>query len=71
MVESEFRPKQFGPKSQANGIGILCLFKLFIFIEREKHQPVASCTPPTGDLAGNSDMCLDWESNQRRFSLLN
>ena len=25
---------------------------------------VASCAPPTGDLAGNTDMCPDWELNQ-------
>ena len=28
---------------------------------------VASCPPPTGDLDGNSGMCLDWELNQRPF----
>ena len=33
--------------------------------EREKHQcVVASCAPPTGDLAYNAGMCPDWESNQ-------
>ena len=33
--------------------------------EGEKHQcVVASFAPPTGDLACNSGMCLDWESNQ-------
>ena len=32
--------------------------------EREKHQcVVASCTPPTGDLACSPGMCPDWESN--------
>ena len=32
--------------------------------EREKHQcVVASCTPPTGDLAHNPGMCPDWESD--------
>ena len=30
-----------------------------------KHQSVAFCTPPTGDLARNPGLCLDWESNQR------
>ena len=35
--------------------------------EGEKHQLVASCTPLTGDLACNSGMCPDWESNQRPF----
>ena len=31
----------------------------------EKHQcVVASCIPPTGDLAHNPHMCPDWESNQ-------
>ena len=34
--------------------------------EGEKHQcVVASCTPPTGDMACNPGMCPDWESNQR------
>ena len=33
--------------------------------EGEKHQcVVASFAPPTGDLACNSGMCLDWELNQ-------
>ena len=49
---------------------------LFIFRERgkegeregEKHQcVVASCVPPTGDLACNPGMCPDWESNQQCF----
>ena len=32
--------------------------------EGEKHQCVlASHAPPTGDLALNPDMCLDWELN--------
>ena len=32
--------------------------------EGEKHQcVVASHAPPTGDLAHNPGMCLDWESN--------
>ena len=51
-------------------------FYLFIFIEKgregeragEKHQcVVASCAPPTADLAHNSVMCSDWESNWRPF----
>ena len=30
----------------------------------KKHQcVVASCAPPTGDLARNPGMCPDWESN--------
>ena len=50
---------------------------LFIFRERyregerkrdlnvqEIHRSVASCTPPSGDLACNPGMCPDWESNQ-------
>ena len=28
-----------------------------------------SCTPPTGDLAGNPGMCPDWELNWRPFGL--
>ena len=48
-------------------------FHLFIFRERErkgerdgeKHPcVVASCAPPTGDLACNPGICPDWESNQ-------
>ena len=52
---------------------VICILKLFIFRERgregerrretlmctEKHWLVASCIPPTGDLAGNPSMCLD------------
>ena len=54
------------------------LFKiLFIFRERgrmgergEKHQcVVASCAPPTGDLACTPGVCPDWESNQQPFGL--
>ena len=33
----------------------------------EKHQSVASCTPPTGDVAHNPGMCPDWELNERPF----
>ena len=55
-------------------------FSFFIYIlergegrkgerEEEKHQcVVASCAPPTGDLAHNPGMCPDWESNWRPFS---
>ena len=36
--------------------------------EEEEHQcVVASCTPPTGDLAHNPGMCPDWESNGPPF----
>ena len=54
-------------------------FYLFIFRQRgkegeregEKHQcVVASCVPPTGDLAHNPGMCPDWELNWRLFGLL-
>ena len=34
---------------------------------RELHRSVASCTSPTGDLAGNPGMCPDWESNWLPF----
>ena len=53
-------------------------FYLFIFWQRgregergvEKHQcGVASYVPPTGDLAHNSGMCPDWESNWGPFGL--
>ena len=52
-------------------------FYFFIFRKRgqdgerkgEKHQcVVASCVPPTGDLAHNPGTCPDWESNWRPFS---
>ena len=51
-------------------------FYLFTFRERgregdreaEKHQcVVASCVPPTRDLAHNPGMFPDWESNRRPF----
>ncbi|XP_045044995.1 syntaxin-6 isoform X1 [Desmodus rotundus] len=39
-------------------------------VERGKHQcVVASCTPPTGDLACNPDMCPDLELNLQPFGL--
>ena len=38
--------------------------------EGEKHQcVVASCAPPTGDLASNPGMYPDWESNQQPLGL--
>ena len=51
---------------------------LFIFRKRgregereaEKHQcVVASCTPPTGDLAHDAGICPDRESNQGPLGL--
>ena len=53
---------------------IVHFFKDFIYLflerqerrekEEEKHQcVVASCMPPTRDLAHNPGMCSDWESN--------
>ena len=36
---------------------------------QEIHPLVASPTPPTGDLACNTGMCPDWESNQQAFGL--
>ena len=60
----------------------LILLRLYLFLEREQrrekererntdvwetHHLVASCMPPTGDLAGNPGMCPDWESNQQPF----
>ena len=58
----------------------MCFFKdfIYLFLEREggrkrgreKHGLVASHTPPpTGDLAHNSGMCPDQESNQRPVDL--
>ena len=35
----------------------------------EQHQLVASCVPPTRDLACNPGLCPDRESNQQPFSL--
>ena len=57
-------------------ISFFLRFHLFIFRERgkegkrqrEKHQHVVtSRAPPTGDLASNSGMCPDWESNLPPF----
>ena len=55
----------------------ISFFKLiYLFLERarereregEKHRcVVASCAPPTGDLASNPGTCPDWESNRRPF----
>ena len=36
---------------------------------REKHQSVASHTPPNGDLACNPGMCPDQRSNWQPFGL--
>ena len=50
----------------------------YLFLERgregeregEKHRcVVASCTPPTRDLALNPDMCPDWELNRQPLGL--
>ena len=38
-------------------------------VVQETHRLVASCTPPTGDLAHNSDMCPDQELNRQHFGL--
>ena len=49
---------------------------IYLFLERgegkeregEKHQcVVASCVPPTRDLACNLGMCPAWQLNQRPF----
>ena len=48
---------------------------MYLFLEREEEREtgretsivVASCVPPTGDLAYNPGLRLDWESNQRCF----
>ena len=54
----------------------LKIFYLFIFRERRKKRKregkenqcvVAFGVPPTGDLAHNPGMCLDWELIQRPF----
>ena len=36
---------------------------------REKHESVASHTPPAGDMAHNPGMCPDWESNPQPSDL--
>ena len=59
---------------------IFIFLKDFIYFYRERgrkgeregekyHCVVASCTPPTGDLAHNPGMCPDWESNLWFFAL--
>ena len=59
-------------------IFILFIFKYFTYLffregkgerrEGEKHQcVVASSMSPTGNLACNPGMCLDWESNWQPF----
>ena len=40
-----------------------------ISMYKENHPSVASCTPPTGDLAHNTGVCPDWELNWRPFDL--
>ena len=52
----------------------LCYFLIYFLereggIEGEKHQSVASRTPPAGDLAHNPGMCPDLELNWQPFSL--
>ena len=57
-------------------IFFLLRFYLFSFRDRgkegeregEKHQ-CASCSPPTGDLAGNPGMYPDWDLNLQHFGL--
>ena len=36
--------------------------------ERRKHQLVASCVPPIGDLARNPGKCRNRESNRQTYS---
>ena len=70
-VHPRFCPKHSGEKKS-----FILFIYLFIFRERgregdretntdvwEKHWSVASCMPPTGDLACNPGMCPDWELN--------
>ena len=66
-----------------NGISVFKKYILFIFREgegrekerernidvQETYQSVASCMPPSGDLACNPGTCPDWESKQQPFSL--
>ena len=60
--------------SQPSYLEILSYLFIYLFIERGREgererniNVVASCVPPTGDLAHNPGMCPDWESNQRPF----
>ena len=55
---------------QLNPVSFFLRFYLFVFREKgkegEKHRcVVASHVPPTEDLACNTGMCPDWESNQQ------
>ena len=47
------------------------IYLFFFGREKEWETSVCGCLlcAPTGDLAGNPDMCPDWELNQRPFSL--
>ena len=44
------------------------LFYFFNFVYLKHQCMVASCMPPTGDLACNPDKCPEWELNQWLFS---
>ena len=67
IMQNHHRPK----------LRALLFFKIsFMFRQRgregegkgEKHQcVVASCAHPTGDIACNPGMCLDWKSNHQPF----
>ena len=51
-------------------INLYFLDFIYLFLETGKdHCVVASCTPPTGDLACYPGMCPDWELNQWPFGL--
>ena len=78
LWESDFNYFEYIPRSGLlNHMGVLVLIFLFKDLkkimfrkggkEEEKHQPVASCTPPTGDLAHNPGVCTGGESHQWPF----
>ena len=65
------------PHKLCCGLFYLKYIYIYLFLERgegrekegEKQCVVASCLPPTGDLAHNPGMCPDWESNWQLFGL--
>ena len=71
LVWAEFVSVHCSAHSRCSIQTFLQKIYLFIFRERrregEKHQSVASRTPPTGHLARNPGMCPDRESNRQPF----
>ena len=72
-------PGQVAQLAGVIGFLFICFLKILLVLEQEregereveKHQcVVASCAPPTGDLASNPGMSPDWKSNQQPFDSL-